>query len=209
MPKRGTPSLWWLRILTDFGKDEYVLAGLAALVDRGGYRLTGLARHPAPRCCSVSERGCSSYSSPVAVSNLVTEVLKHCIGRGRPFVGGEANAFHFSHFAGNPAYYSFPSGHATTAFALAFGRVRHMATGARRHGRLCPDHCDEPSGAAGPSSKRRGGGRDGRDRRHGVRAILVCGPAARICDPARRQHCALVGPSSGRLKRVARGAFAP
>jgi len=25
MPKRGTPSLWWLRILTDFGKDEYVL----------------------------------------------------------------------------------------------------------------------------------------------------------------------------------------
>src|SRR5689334_305818 len=28
MPKRGTPSLWWVRIVTDFGKDEYVLAVL-------------------------------------------------------------------------------------------------------------------------------------------------------------------------------------
>ena len=30
MPPRGTASLWWVRILTDFGKDEYVLATLAA-----------------------------------------------------------------------------------------------------------------------------------------------------------------------------------
>ena len=29
MPTRGTPSLWWIRILTDFGKDEYVLWALA------------------------------------------------------------------------------------------------------------------------------------------------------------------------------------
>ena len=43
----------------------------------------------------------------VALSNLVTEVLKYSIGRGRPFVGGEANAFNFSHFAGNPAYSAF------------------------------------------------------------------------------------------------------
>src|SRR5207244_4065551 len=55
----------------------------------------------------------------VAVAVVVTEILKWIGGRGRPFVGGEANAFNFSHFAGNPAYYSFPSGHATTAFALA------------------------------------------------------------------------------------------
>src|SRR5206468_8832135 len=31
-----------------------------------------------------------------------------------------ANAFNFSHFAGTEAYASFPSGHATAAFALAF-----------------------------------------------------------------------------------------
>src|SRR3569623_171887 len=28
MPARGTPSLWPIRILTDFGKDEYVLSVL-------------------------------------------------------------------------------------------------------------------------------------------------------------------------------------
>ena len=39
MPKRGTPTLWWLRILTDFGKDEYVLSALAALLIVGCDRL--------------------------------------------------------------------------------------------------------------------------------------------------------------------------
>jgi undecaprenyl-diphosphatase len=51
---------------------------------------------------------------------LAGEMLKWIVGRGRPFVGGEANAFNFMHFAGTEAYASFPSGHATTAAALAF-----------------------------------------------------------------------------------------
>ena len=41
-------------------------------------------------------------------------------GRGRPFVGGKADAFNFAPFAGNEAYASLPSAHAITAFALAF-----------------------------------------------------------------------------------------
>src|SRR3954447_3650845 len=32
MPKRGSPGLWWMRILTDFGKDEYVLSALGVLL---------------------------------------------------------------------------------------------------------------------------------------------------------------------------------
>ncbi|MFX4805968.1 phosphatase PAP2 family protein, partial [Acinetobacter baumannii] len=51
---------------------------------------------------------------------LCGELLKYIIGRSRPFVGGDANAFFYQHFAGNPAFESLPSGHATTAFALAF-----------------------------------------------------------------------------------------
>jgi hypothetical protein len=35
MPPRGTASLWPIRILTDFGKDEYVLGSLAALLIAG------------------------------------------------------------------------------------------------------------------------------------------------------------------------------
>jgi membrane-associated phospholipid phosphatase len=56
----------------------------------------------------------------VLVPVLTGELIKWMVGRGRPFVGGEANAFNFTHFAGTEAYASFPSGHATTAAALAF-----------------------------------------------------------------------------------------
>jgi undecaprenyl-diphosphatase len=56
----------------------------------------------------------------VLVSALAGELIKWMVGRGRPFVGGESNAFNFAHFSGSDAYMSFPSGHANTAFALAF-----------------------------------------------------------------------------------------
>jgi undecaprenyl-diphosphatase len=56
----------------------------------------------------------------VLVPVLATDLIKWTVGRGRPFVGGEANVFNFVHFSDSPAYASFPSGHATTAFALAF-----------------------------------------------------------------------------------------
>ena len=50
----------------------------------------------------------------------VGEVLKWIAGRGRPFVGGQANAFNFAPFAGTEAHASLPSAHSITAFALAF-----------------------------------------------------------------------------------------
>src|SRR6202011_4351979 len=56
----------------------------------------------------------------VLVPVLTGELVKWIVGRGRPFVGGEANAFNFVHFNGTEAYASFPSGHAITASALAF-----------------------------------------------------------------------------------------
>jgi membrane-associated phospholipid phosphatase len=56
----------------------------------------------------------------VLCSNFVAEVFKYAIGRGRPFIGGKANPFNFAPFAGTEAYFSLPSAHAVTAFALAF-----------------------------------------------------------------------------------------
>ena len=56
----------------------------------------------------------------VLVPVLAGEVIKWIVGRGRPFVGGKANAFNFVHFAGTQAYASFPSAHSITAAALAF-----------------------------------------------------------------------------------------
>ena len=64
MPKRGTPSLWPLRILTDFGKSEYVLWVLAGLLLVVADRRRAIARERRDRCCWVSGRGCSSCFSP-------------------------------------------------------------------------------------------------------------------------------------------------
>jgi membrane-associated phospholipid phosphatase len=208
MPKRGTPSLWWVRILTDFGKDEYVLAVLGGLLIavavisptlRGIQRslLLGLGTRLQFIFCAV------------AVSALVTEVLKVTIGRGRPFVGGEANAFNFSHFAGIPAYYSFPSGHATTAFALAFAvsavwpkarlamAVYALIIAATRLVLLAHHPSDVVAGALVGII--------------GAMFVRYWFAARRLGFAIQRDGAivSLVGPSSGHLKRVARGPSAP
>jgi hypothetical protein len=86
MPKRGTPSLWWLRILTDFGKDEYVLAVLAALLIAVALVSPALRGIQRSLLLGLGTRLQFIFWA-VAFSNLITEVLKYCIGRGRPFVG--------------------------------------------------------------------------------------------------------------------------
>jgi membrane-associated phospholipid phosphatase len=208
MPKRGTPSLWWLRILTDFGKDEYVLTVLAVLLVAIAIVSPALRGVRRALLLGLGTRLQFIFFA-VAFSNLVTEILKYCIGRGRPFVGGEANAFHFSHFAGNPAYYSFPSGHATTAFALALAvsavwpqtrvamAIYALIIAVSRLVLLAHHPSDVVAGAMVGI----------------VGTVLV-----RYWFAARRLGFAiqcdgsivsLVGPSSGRLKRVARGASAP
>jgi undecaprenyl-diphosphatase len=119
MPKRGTASLWPIRILTDFGKSSYVLwslAGLLVAVVLIAPRLRGTSRSLLLGLGTRLQFVFFAVLLPV----LVGEVIKWIVGRGRPFVGGEANAFNFMHFAGTEAYASFPSGHAITSFALAF-----------------------------------------------------------------------------------------
>jgi membrane-associated phospholipid phosphatase len=208
MPKRGTPSLWWVRILTDFGKDEYVLAVLGGLLIAVAIASPGLRGIQRSLLLGLGTRLQFIFCA-VAVSSLVTEVLKYCVGRGRPFVGGEANAFHFSHFAGNPAYYSFPSGHATTAFALAFAvsviwpkarvamAVYAIVIAATRLVLVAHHPSDVVAGALVGVI--------------GAMFVRYWFAARRLgfaiqCDGT---IVSLVGPSSGRLKRVARGAFAP
>ena len=118
MPPRGNAALWPLRILTDFGKAEYILSRLP----RPGRRcrdfaaVQGSAPFAANRLWyagSVPVRGCCDTSS-------CRRPYQGCGRRGRPFVGGEANAFNFSHFDWTSAHASFPSGHAIASFAFAF-----------------------------------------------------------------------------------------
>jgi undecaprenyl-diphosphatase len=119
MPPRGTPSLWPIRILTDFGKDEYLLSVLGAALVVLAFAAAGLHGTRRALLLGFGTRLQFLFLS-VAVSALVTEILKYVIGRGRPFVGGTPNPFNFVPFEGTGAYASLPSGHAVAAFALAF-----------------------------------------------------------------------------------------
>lgn len=119
MPPRGTESLWPVRIFTEFAKSAYVLWTLAValvIVILTMPRLRGVSRSV---LAALSVRVQYLFLS-VFVAMIFGEILKFVAGRGRPFVGGEANAFNFSPFAGTPAFSSLPSGHALAAFALAF-----------------------------------------------------------------------------------------
>ena len=119
MPPRGAPGLWPVRILTYFGKAANVLWSVAALllmVALVAPRLQGGSRSRLLRFGTELQFIFLAVLLPI----LAGEVIKWIVGRGRPFVGGEANAFNFSHFAGTQAYASFPSAHAITGAALAF-----------------------------------------------------------------------------------------
>ena len=195
MPKRGSPGLWWMRILTDFGKDQYVLGTLGVLLiavaiisaaTRGIQRslLLGLGTR------------LQFLFLAVLVPVLIGEVIKWSVGRGRPFVGGDANVFNFSHFAGTAAYSSFPSGHSITAAALAFGvaalwpkarpaMIVYVLVILATRLVLLAHH---PSDVVAWRCSAIGAM---------MCALLVCGPQAGFGDPPRRHHCALVD-SSGR-----------
>jgi undecaprenyl-diphosphatase len=119
MPPRGTAGLWPVRIVTDFGKAAYVLwplIGSLIVVAVVSPYLPGTSRS---RLLGFGTRLQYLFFA-VLMPVLAGEVIKWIVGRGRPFVGGEANAFNFAHFAGTEAYASFPSSHAITSAALAF-----------------------------------------------------------------------------------------
>jgi membrane-associated phospholipid phosphatase len=132
MPPRGTASLWPFRILTDFGKDSYVLSLLGAMLIVVALVAAGLRGRPQSLLLAFGLRLQFVFLA-VLVPLLPGELFKWIVGRGRPFVGGEANPFNYAPFAGTEAHFSFPSAHAITAFALAFAigavwpRVRGVA----------------------------------------------------------------------------------
>jgi membrane-associated phospholipid phosphatase len=208
MPPRGTAWLWPVRILTDFGKSAYVLWALAAVLFVIAF-LFPSARGRARSLLIGSGTRILFIFLAVLLPVLTGEVLKDMVGRGRPFVGGQANAFNFSHFAGTEAYASFPSGHATAAFALAFAVAAvwpHLRVvmltyavmiGASRLVLLAHHPSDVVAGALLGVI--------------GAMFVRYWFAARHLVFTIRRDGAieALAGPSMGHLKRVARGAFAP
>jgi membrane-associated phospholipid phosphatase len=208
MPPRGAASLWPVRILTDFGKDTYVLLPLAGALFAVAIVAPLLPGTSRSRLIGFGTRLQFLFFA-VLMPILAGEAVKWIVGRGRPFVGGKANAFNFVPFTGTEAYASFPSGHAITAFALAFAvsavwpqaraamAVYAFLIAASRLVLLAHHPSDVVAGAL-----------------IGVVGAMI----VRYWFAARRLGFAihpdgviapLAGPSLGRLKRVARGASAP
>jgi undecaprenyl-diphosphatase len=208
MPPRGTAWLWPVRILTDFGKGTYVLWPLAAIL-----LVIALLF---PRALGTARSVLIGFGTRilfiffgVLLPVLAGEIIKDIVGRGRPFVGGQANAFNFSHFAGTEAYASFPSGHATTAFALAFAvsavwphlrgvmLIYAVLIGASRLVLLAHHPSDVVAGALIGVI--------------GAMLVRYWFAARHLAFTIRRDGAIepLAGPSLGHLKRVARNAFAP
>ncbi|MGY8705040.1 phosphatase PAP2 family protein [Bradyrhizobium sp. 18BD] len=208
MPTRGTPALWPIRILTDFGKDEYVLSALGIALVVVALVAAGLHGTRRALLLGLGTRLQFMFLS-VALSVFVGEILKYLIGRGRPFVGGKADPFNFIPFEGTGAYASLPSGHAITAFALAFAvsalwpRLRvFMFTYAivillTRLVLLAHHPSDVAAGALIGIV--------------GAMAVRYWFAARRLAFAIRADGSIvpLPGPDGGRLKRVARGASAP
>lgn len=119
MPPRGTASLWPVRHFTDLAKSTYVLWALGVTLAVIALALPLLKTASRPVLIAIGVRIQYLFFA-VLVAFLSGEILKYIVGRSRPFVGGEANAFYFKHFSGGEAFASLPSGHALTAFALAF-----------------------------------------------------------------------------------------
>lgn len=208
MPPRGTASLWPIRILTDFGKSAYVLWVLAALLVAVAIMTPRLQGNSRSLLLGLGTRLQFVFFA-VLVPVLAGEVIKWTVGRGRPFVGGEANVFNFSYFSGSEAYASFPSGHAVTCFALAFAvsalwpRARivmivyAILIALSRLVLLAHHPSDVVAGALIGVI--------------GAMAVRYWFAARRLGFAIRRDGTIvpLPGPSLGHLKRVARDAFAP
>jgi undecaprenyl-diphosphatase len=208
MPARGTTWLWPIRILTDFGKSAYVLWTLAALLVIAALLMPAARRRARLVLAGFGIRLLFLFFA-VAIPAAVGEIIKQMVGRGRPFVGGQANAFNFSHFAGTEAFASFPSGHATAAFALAFAvsavwpRLRAVMLiyavliGATRLVLLAHHPSDVVAGALLGVI--------------GAMLVRYWFAARHLAFTIGRDGAIepLAGPSLGHLKGVARGAFAP
>src|SRR3954462_5318873 len=92
MPPRGTAWLWPVRILTDFGKSAYVLWTLAAVLFVIALLFPWARGTARPVLTGFGVRLLFFFFA-VLLPVLAGEVIKDVVGRGRPFVGGQANAF--------------------------------------------------------------------------------------------------------------------
>ncbi len=106
--------------ITDYGKSGWLLWPLGILFLAIAARPLRLTRTSQAVLAAINVRIGFLFAT-IAVPGIVTNLIKHVLGRARPRVGGSIDPFLFSPFNWSAAYASLPSGHATTVFSVMVG----------------------------------------------------------------------------------------
>ena len=123
----------FFRFITDFGKSDWLL--IPTLVAWAA--CSGALRLRLTYSWAWAARGLASISAyifvSIAFSGIVVVILKRIFGRARPMYLEDLGVLHFQPFdLFDWSFHSFPSGHATTALALAL--VLRTLANRRFHG---------------------------------------------------------------------------
>jgi membrane-associated phospholipid phosphatase len=112
----------WAYEVTDFGRSGWILVPLGTLIILIALFASPALDHMSRALLALVVARLGYVFIAVGLPGLVSTVVKRWIGRVRPSAAGP---FAYEPFSWRPDYASFPSGHATTAFAalVAFGAV--------------------------------------------------------------------------------------
>lgn len=117
----GWPDSWRAPFfsITDYGLSDWVL--IPTLIIFAPAMLATLPLRGPPRLVASEIATLSGFIFlGVGVPGLLANLLKRLIGRGRPIEFETSGAFAFQNVVNEWNFQSFPSGHTTTAIALAF-----------------------------------------------------------------------------------------
>jgi membrane-associated phospholipid phosphatase len=106
--------------VTDYGLSEWILIPSLVLMLLCGL-LTLVIKTWTPRLALLQMTQLYAFIFVgVAFPGLVSNLIKRVIGRGRPELLDQVGHLNFENILNDWTYQSFPSGHATTSFAIAF-----------------------------------------------------------------------------------------
>ncbi|UVC08433.1 phosphatase PAP2 family protein [Rhizobium sp. TH2] len=118
------------RFFTDLGKSWWIITG-SVVVIIAGILLRQFSSNEGRRRLGAQVIAMATYVlASVAISGLISNLVKRAIGRPRPEMFGDHGLFTLNPFAHDSAFESFPSGHATTdgafwtALALLYPPLR-------------------------------------------------------------------------------------
>jgi membrane-associated phospholipid phosphatase len=106
------------RFFTDLGKSWWIITGSVILIVAGVLMRRFSSNQGRRRLAAQTIAMAAYVLVTVAISGLISNLVKRAIGRPRPEMFGEQGLFTLNPFAHDSEFESFPSGHATTCGAL-------------------------------------------------------------------------------------------